>query len=890
MTVSKGTHREGLHFKKLDLHVHTPASKCFDDKKVMPGDIVKAAQLRGLAAIAITDHNTGEWIDLVKAAARGSKVQIIPGVEITCTGGPDGIHLTALFDPSCGRQDIESLLGNLGLKPNQYGDNATIVKNDAISVCRIISERGGLAILSHANSSKGVLHDMRGGQRSALIQCQWLSAAEATDFQDLKVKASHKRVVDLLDGNDATFKRKLAVYQASDNQTGTGDGKHGLAGIGSRCSFFKLDQINVDGLRQCFADPDVRIRQDYEFAVAVYPRICHVTIAGGFLDTAEATFHEGLNSILGAKGTGKSLLIEFLRFALNQAPISNSIKADHDAKLEARLENYGAVEVTLADETGRTFTVTRTYNPAEDNPYANGDNYDPSQLFPVLFLSQNEIIKIAESEDEQMAFIDRFFDFRSYQQQIDDLGNSLSELDVRLAEGLRAFRDSRQIEQSIVTAKREIEQLGASLKKPVFDQFAKLEIKNRALRGQQLYVDGLANQLTNTRKLYEDSNPPAIPAGLGQDPALKRAAAIGSKAKDAILGYVDEAIQSIATLRTKMEAERAKWTPLFQAAKTQYDEAVQQSGGDYKLLAQKRAKRVKDLESFEKRLTTFKQKRDQVEELTSERRGLLDGLKIAYEAYSKERQSKCKKIEEEAGGRLQVRIHEASNIDEFRNRLTALKRGSYLKDSEIDSICRKSDPGTFVWAVIGQGVFRDEKTLDELAKKVGMDTSRMRVLAEFLNETLPLEQLLGLEHKALPQDRPEIRYNVGRQTFEVLNRLSVGQKCTAMLIIALSEGTIPIVIDQPEDSLDIRSIWEDMCQKIRRGKERRQFIFTTHSSSLAVASDTDKFIILEADANQGKVLYSGSMDHSPISEEVMNYLEGGMDTYQTKFRKYRPKA
>jgi ABC-type multidrug transport system ATPase subunit len=84
--------------------------------------------------------------------------------------------------------------------------------------------------------------------------------------------------------------------------------------------------------------------------------------------------------------------------------------------------------------------------------------------------------------------------------------------------------------------------------------------------------------------------------------------------------------------------------------------------------------------------------------------------------------------------------------------------------------------------------------------------------------------------------------------------LSVGQKCTAMLVIALTVGVVPIVIDQPEDSLDIRSIWEDMCSKIRRGKEWRQFIFTTHSSSLAVASDTDKFLIMEATSTHGKVL------------------------------------
>ena len=55
--------KHGLSFKKFDLHIHTPASKCFSDKSVTAEQIVAKAIKEGLSAIAITDHNTGEWID-----------------------------------------------------------------------------------------------------------------------------------------------------------------------------------------------------------------------------------------------------------------------------------------------------------------------------------------------------------------------------------------------------------------------------------------------------------------------------------------------------------------------------------------------------------------------------------------------------------------------------------------------------------------------------------------------------------------------------------------------------------------------------------------------------------------------------------------------------------
>ncbi|GAI73173.1 unnamed protein product, partial [marine sediment metagenome] len=158
--------------------------------------------------------------------------------------------------------------------------------------------------------------------------------------------------------------------------------------------------------------------------------------------------------------------------------------------------------------------------------------------------------------------------------------------------------------------------------------------------------------------------------------------------------------------------------------------------------------------------------------------------------------------------------------------------------------------------------------------------------ADFLLSAIPYEKLLSLQYRAQPQDRPEILYDIGDGDYQPLSSISVGQKCTAMLLMALSDGLIPIVIDQPEDSLDIRSVWDDMCTKLRAGKEDRQFIFTTHNSSLAVASDTDCYLILEGDASHGRLVHLGSLDHDPLGEEVMKYLEGGKETYSLKFDKY----
>jgi hypothetical protein len=226
-------------------------------------------------------------------------------------------------------------------------------------------------------------------------------------------------------------------------------------------------------------------------------------------------------------------------------------------------------------------------------------------------------------------------------------------------------------------------------------------------------------------------------------------------------------------------------------------------------------------------------------------------------------------------------------VDAFRTRLTTLKRGSRLRDAEIELIATSIDPGVFMRKIINFAVKGDAAMLKDIVEKSGLDAQKISTLAEFLVAELSYEDLLGLEYQVMPEDRPEIRFRVAENRYETLDRLSVGQKCTAMLIIALSDGTMPIAIDQPEDSLDIRSVWDDICTKIGRGKEHRQFIFTTHNSSLAVASDSDKFIIVEGTADNGRVVFSGSMDRRPISDEVLKYLEGGVPTYRRKYDKYR---
>lgn len=221
MTINGSDEMEvpGLIYRKIDLHIHTPASKCYEDKSVTPENIVEKAVEEELEAIAITDHNTAEWIDKVKEASK-DKLIVFPGVEISATGGKSGtIHVIGVFEQSKTTKDVENLLGALGIKADEYGKEEAFTKLSPSEVIDKIDEHGGFPILAHANSSHGVMNDMVGNPRIEIIQNPRLIAVEATDTEDENKEESGKRVIDFLNGKDPCYKRKLAVYQASDSHS-----------------------------------------------------------------------------------------------------------------------------------------------------------------------------------------------------------------------------------------------------------------------------------------------------------------------------------------------------------------------------------------------------------------------------------------------------------------------------------------------------------------------------------------------------------------------------------------------------------------------------------------------------------------------------------------------
>ena len=157
----------GLHFCKVDLHVHTPASECHVKTKITPADIIMQAKNSGMKAIAITDHNGANWIDSMLSAAIGTGIIVFPGVEINVS---PGVHIVAIFPEYSNSANIIDLLTDLGLTQELRNKNDSIVTKYGIDeVCTRIRNANALPILAHIDSDKGVWTELQGKGQS-LIQ------------------------------------------------------------------------------------------------------------------------------------------------------------------------------------------------------------------------------------------------------------------------------------------------------------------------------------------------------------------------------------------------------------------------------------------------------------------------------------------------------------------------------------------------------------------------------------------------------------------------------------------------------------------------------------------------------------------------------------------------
>jgi len=231
---------KGLAFRKADLHVHTPKSLCYREPSVTPEQIVDTALSVGLEIMGITDHNTVEAVNDIRAAARQKGLVIFPGVELSTKGG----HVIALFEVDTPVADLQDFISYVGLPQEASGDGTVMTESGIEEVFQKIDERGGVSIAAHIERwPSGFLETNEPRRVKMRIHGNsYLSALEITVPQNRSLWNT---------GQMRDYPRKHACIQGSD--------AHAPEEIGRRLVYIQMEPVNLDGLRSAFFDYQSKI-------------------------------------------------------------------------------------------------------------------------------------------------------------------------------------------------------------------------------------------------------------------------------------------------------------------------------------------------------------------------------------------------------------------------------------------------------------------------------------------------------------------------------------------------------------------------------------------------------------------------------------------------------
>ena len=114
-----------------------------------------------------------------------------------------------------------------------------------------------------------------------------------------------------------------------------------------------------------------------------------------------------------------------------------------------------------------------------------------------------------------------------------------------------------------------------------------------------------------------------------------------------------------------------------------------------------------------------------------------------------------------------------------------------------------------------------------------------------------------------------------------------------LLYLALDDADDrPLIIDQPEENLDPKSVYDELVPLFVEAKRKRQVIMVTHNANLVVNTDADQIIIADigthAVGGLPPITYrSGGLDEAPIRKMVCDTLEGGELAFKDRARRLR---
>jgi len=841
--------------------------------------LVEICRSEGIQVVGIADHGNVEGVDALRTVLNEVGVVVFPGFEIASS---EKAHFVCLFPEDTTTVQLNRYLGNLelldpedGVRPSKLGGEALLAK---------IEELKAFAYAAHCIDASGLLR----GNYNHIWKSPNLKAVQIKgSLEDLR-DVDGGKYNQILTNKNPDYRREtpVALLNAKDV-----DKPETLREPSASC-LVRMTKPCFESFRQAFLEPESRIRLLGERTERYFSAIEKIKFTGGYLDGLEADLSENLNAVIGGRGSGKSTLIECLRYAFDLKPLSKNAQKSHEEIVKANLGRSGMIEVILHSATmnGRRFRIRRKYGEAPVVHESNGSlsSFTPSDLLPRLEVyGQNEIYEIAQDTAEQARLLARF------------LGNGTGAASTRFDDLKAQLLKNRHDIQSAITALQEIESDVSRLPKlqEQASQFASLGLEDRLKavplweREKQLAVrfrkevQGLSDAVRTLRESIPDPIFLSETALHGlphhtELSALRERLSVFVQSMTEPIGTLEalagEANASgniaISALEEAISKDETALSKSFCDIPSAQGRSGREIGEQYRTLQEEIARVQPKVHEAGLRKKTL-------EVLQARRRELLAERSSLSAERAAERQRAAKSLNRKLEGNLKVALNPEADRSGLELLLTSFgmegvgaKRLEWIREAGDLS-------ATTLATAIREGT-------DSLrGKGWGMTETVILALCR-----LPETQIMQIE-EAVFADSPKIELNVGHgdtPTYRSIDNLSKGQQCTAILHLLLLRYQDPLVLDQPEDNLDNAFIADRIVQELRRAKFDRQFFFATHNANIPVFGDAEwigVFQSLDGSGNIPKEL-QGAIDLPVIQQWASDILEGGKAAFMQRKNKY----
>jgi hypothetical protein len=775
----------------VDFHMHTHKDKEFEYSGIensFVSDYVDTLQSKNIRIGAITNHNKfdlGEYKALRKEARRRD-ILILPGVELSIKEGSNGLHTLIVFNPGewieGESNHIENFL-SIVFRDICNRENAnTRCQTDVKTTFEELEKynRDYFVVFAHVEQNNGLLVECDGGMIQTLASTPY--------FRKRVLGMQKVRTRDNIPKLNAWLGYAPALLDGSDPK------KLGDIGKPKGASMIKLGELSYVALKYALLDHENRVFS--EVIPIKHSRIRSIAFQGGKLDGCNIGLSPHLNTFIGIRGSGKSSVLEALRYGLQIEPF---VDAEYKKKLvKYVLDSGGKVTVSVMDEHGKSYIVSRI----------NGEN--PTVLDQSgndLALSVSSIVRNPlYFGQKDLALTEPGYEFELLHKLV---GARVSTQEDAITEQVDVMVDKIRLLNNVTEIPDQIKELEGKQRElehklEIFEEKGiseKLE-KQTACNADGIKLENVineaknVNQLLNAFLLHYDTSAVSL---------LGHTSKYNAETFQKVQAFVDSFSAHMLEIAKLAESINEDITSLI-AVQKELSDAIEALKEEFAQISRDIQDDTLDIESFgnyEKEKTRLKgdierQRRELLKEKTIRTeiaaciRKRNDILLDIFNAYKLE----IERINSNQS-ELQISITFKGDKNNFLEQLRVAFRGSNISEAKYSVI---SDAFADMVGVVHDVLMENGKQLRPLITPAQYDLVAAKVRENF--ETLVRNTTPNLV---------EISYH-GKP----LKQHSMGQRASALVLFILSQDDNDvIIIDQPEDDLDNQVVYTEFIKKLK---------------------------------------------------------------------------